>query len=97
VPCTVPSGLPSNMTCVCDNFGRSNLNPSTIYNADWLVDNKNQSSTFGNPSIVNSGKLRLTDDSNEVSTVANVPGIFPAAGNLIVVEFKHYAYKRLGG
>lgn len=97
VPCTVPSGLPSNMTCVCDNFGRSNLNPSTIYNADWLVDNKNQSSTFGNPSIVNSGKLRLTDDSNEVSTVANVPGIFPAAGNLIVVEFKHYAYNGLGG
>jgi len=92
VPCTVPSGLPSNMVCVCDNFGRSNLNPSTIYGADWLVDNKNQASTFGNPRIVNSGRLQLTDNSGGVSTVANVPGTFPAAGNLIVVEFKHYAY-----
>lgn len=94
--CTLPSGLPENMTCVCDNFGRTNLNPSTIYGADWLVDNKNQSSTFGNPRIVSSGKLRLTDNSNEVSTVANVPGTFPAAGNLIVVEFKHYAYNGSG-
>jgi MSHA biogenesis protein MshQ len=96
VPCTVPSGLPSNMSCVCDNFGRSNLNPSTIYGADWLVDNKNQASTFGNPRIVNSGKLQLTDNSGGVSTVANVPGTFPAAGNLIVVEFKHYAYHGTG-
>jgi MSHA biogenesis protein MshQ len=95
-PCTVPSGLPSNMTCVCDNFGRSNLNPSTIYGADWLVDNKNQDSTFGNPRIVNSGRLQLTDNSGGVSTVANVPSTFPAAGNLIVVEFKHYAYHGTG-
>lgn len=95
-PCTVPAGLPANMTCVCDNFGRTNLNPSTIYGADWLVDNKNQASTFGNPRIVNYGKLRLTDNSGGVATVANVPSTFPAAGNLIVVEFKHYAYNGSG-
>ncbi|MFI3157395.1 MAG: hypothetical protein QX199_14700 [Methylococcaceae bacterium] len=101
VPCTVPSGLPSNMTCVCDNFGRSNLNPSTIYGADWFVANQNNNttypcSTFSNPIIANSGFLRLTNNCNGRATVANVPSTFPAAGNLIVVEFKHYAYNGTG-
>ncbi|TWO80533.1 hypothetical protein CBW56_08825 [Denitratisoma oestradiolicum] len=91
LPPTDISGLPA-MTCVCDNFGRTALNPSTIYGQNWIVDNKNQSSTFGNPRIVNSGYLRLTDNSSQVATVANVPGTFPAAGNMIITEFRHYAY-----
>ncbi|HJV83169.1 DUF6701 domain-containing protein [Noviherbaspirillum sp.] len=88
--CSVPSGLPSTMTCVCDNFGRSRLNPSTIYGGNWSLSTT--SGTFGVPQIVNSGYLRLTDNSTNVSTAATMPGTFPAAGNLITVEFKHFAY-----
>ena len=95
VPPTDIGGLPA-MTCVCDNFGRASLNPSTIYGQNWFVDNKNSGSTFGNPRIVNSGYLRLTDNSGGVATVANVPSTFPAAGNLIIVEFKQYAYNGSG-
>jgi MSHA biogenesis protein MshQ len=97
-PCTSPEG----MTCMCDNFARSNLNPSTIYGADWFVGNVNNDTTytgcsFSDPVIANSGYLRLTDNCSGRATVANVPGTFPAAGNLIVVEFKHYAYDGTGG
>lgn len=89
--CTVPSDLPSGTSCVCDYFGRSSLNPSTINGGNWTVSSS--SGTFGSPRIVNSGYLRLTDNSTNVSTVATLPGTFPAAGNLIALEFKHYAYK----
>jgi len=84
-PCTSPAG----MTCVCDNFGRTYINPSTIFGANWVVGHS--SGTFGDPSIV-SNSLRLTDASTNVSTVATLPGQFPAAGNTITVEFQHYAY-----
>lgn len=75
--------------CFCDNFGRTELNPSTIYGSDWVVGNT--SGTFGNP-VINSNGLRLTNNSTNVSTVAVVPGTFPAAGNKVTVQFKHYAY-----
>ncbi|MGZ5050801.1 MAG: DUF6701 domain-containing protein [Methylobacter sp.] len=84
-PCTSPSG----MTCVCDNFARSSLNPSTIFGANWVVGHS--SGTFGDPVIV-SNSLRLTDATTNVATVATLPGQFPAAGNKITVEFQHYAY-----
>jgi len=84
-PCTSPAG----MTCVCDNFARAYLNPSTIFGADWAVGHS--SGAFGDPTIV-SNSLRLTDANGNVSTVATLPGQFPAAGNLITVEFRHYAY-----
>ena len=86
---TLPCTGPANMTCVCDNFNRSSLNPSTIFGADWTIGHS--SGTFGDPRIV-SNALRLTDASTDVSTMAVVPGTFPAAGNTITVEFKHYAY-----
>jgi MSHA biogenesis protein MshQ len=92
--CSVPSGLPSSMTCVCDNFGRASLNPSTIYGGNWAVSSS--SGNFGSPRIANSGYLRLTDNSTNVSTSATMPGTFPAAGNLIVVEFRHFAYVGTG-
>jgi len=92
--CSVPAGLPSNMTCVCDNFGRSSLNPSTIYGGNWTLSTS--SGSFGLPKIVNSGYLRMTDNSNGVATAATMPGTFPAAGNLIQIEFKHYAYSGSG-
>ncbi len=88
--CPVPSGLPSNMTCVCDNFGRASLNPSTIYGGNWSLSTSG--GTFGVPKIVNSGYLRMTDNSTGDATAATMPGVFPAAGNLIQIEFKHYAY-----
>lgn len=92
--CTVPSGMPSDMTCVCDNFGRATLNPSTIYGGNWSLSAS--SGSFGLPRIVNSGYLRMTDNSGNVSTAATMPGIFPAKGNLITVEFRHYAYNGTG-
>lgn len=92
--CTVPAGMPSTMTCVCDNFGRTSLNPSTIYGGNWSLSSS--SGSFGVPKIVNSGYLRMTDNSGNVATAATMPGTFPAAGNLITVEFKHYAYNGTG-
>lgn len=92
--CDVPAGLPSNMSCVCDNFGRASLNPSTIFGGNWAVDDSNGS--FGSPRIVNSGFLRMTNNSTNVATSATMPGTFPAKGNLITVEFKHYAYNANG-
>jgi MSHA biogenesis protein MshQ len=91
--CSVPAGMPSTMTCVCDNFGRSQLNPSTIYGGNWAVSSS--SGTFGVPKIVGNA-LRLTDNSANDATAATMPGTFPAAGNLITVEFNHYAYSGTG-
>jgi len=91
--CTVPAGMPSTMTCVCDNFGRSQLNPSTIYGGNWTLSSS--SGSFGVPKIV-AGALRLTDNTANDATAATMPGTFPAAGNLITVEFKHYAYNGTG-
>lgn len=77
-------------TCECDNFGRSALNPSTIFGGNWALSTSGGS--FGLPQIAETGYLRLTDASTGVATAATVPGTFPAAGNIVVVEFKHYAY-----
>ncbi len=88
--CTVPSDITSAMSCVCENFQRSTLNPSSIYGADWALSSSGGS--FGIPRIVNSGLLRMTDNSTTVATAATVPANFPAAGNMILVEFKAYSY-----
>ncbi|MDP4027631.1 MAG: hypothetical protein Q8P42_01480 [Gallionella sp.] len=87
--CSVPSGSPVGTTCVCDNFNRVSLNPSTIYGGSWGVSTN--SGSFGAPRIINN-RLRLTDNTPSVSTAATSPGTFPARGNWISVEFKHYAY-----
>lgn len=94
--CNPPSDITGvTLSCVCDNFSRANLNPSTIYNADWSLSTSGGS--FGVPKIINPGSLRLTDNSATVATAATVPANFPAAGNLIVVEFSAYAYNGNGG
>ena len=80
--------------CVCDNFGRATLNPSTIFNSNWLLSTS--SGSFGIPKIVNQGRLRLTDNTGNNASAATVPGIFPAAGNYISVEFQQYAYNGSG-
>ncbi len=48
------------------------------------------------PSIVNSGRLRLTNNTGNNAKAVTVPGIFPAAGNYISVEFQLYAYNGSG-
>jgi MSHA biogenesis protein MshQ len=92
--CAPPSNAPAGVVCQCDNFGRSALNPSTIFGANWLLSTSNGS--FGIPKIVTQGLLRLTDSTNDNANAATVPGIFPAAGNYISVEFKQYAYSGSG-
>jgi len=92
--CAPPANAPAGVVCQCDNFGRSALNPSTIFGANWLLSTS--SGSFGIPKIVTQGLLRLTDSTNDNATAATVPGIFPAAGNYISVEFKQYAYSGSG-
>src|SRR5215813_11365195 len=92
--CLPPANAPAGLVCVCDNFGRATLNPSTIFNSNWLLSTS--SGTFGIPKIVNQGRLELTDNTGNNATAATVPGIFPAAGKYISVEFKQYAYNGTG-
>lgn len=92
--CSPSPGAPSGVTCQCDNFGRSDLNPSTIFGGSWLPNSS--SGPTGFPQIANPGYLRLTDNQGNESNSATVPGIFPAAGNYISIEFKHYAYNGTG-
>lgn len=88
--CSTPSDLPSGMSCVCDSFARAVLNPSTIFDGDWVVSDSG--TTQFTPKIVNTGYFRLTSNQTNVATRATMPGTFPAAGNMVTVEFKHYAY-----
>lgn len=107
--CLQPSNIPAGVTveCVCDRFGRASLNPSTIYGASWVVSVSPQDPSGTLPYIhATSGFLRLTEDPTlpvppnpsgaNNAKAATVPGIFPAAGNYISVEFQHYAYKGSG-
>ncbi len=75
----------STLTCFNDNFNRANGAPA----GNWVV--ANEGGTFGNPTIVGN-RLRLTDASTGVSTMAALQQLFPAAGNKIVVEFDYFAY-----
>jgi MSHA biogenesis protein MshQ len=91
--CSPPSNVPAGVTvsCVCDRFGRASLNPSTIYGANWIVSKSDATAVV--PYINGtSGMLRLTENTGNNAKAATVPGIFPAAGNYISVEFQHYAY-----
>ncbi|BCB25402.1 hypothetical protein SKTS_02880 [Sulfurimicrobium lacus] len=94
--CTPPPNTPAglSLTCVCDTFGRASLNPSTIFGANWIVSTSDSTGIL--PSIVNSGYLRLTNNTGNNAKAATVPGIFPAAGNYISVEFQQYAYNGSG-
>ena len=94
--CTPPSNTPAGVTvtCQCDNFARSTLNPSTIFGSNWIVSTNDTTGIV--PSIVNPGYLRLTNNTGNNAKAATVPGIFPASGNYISVEFKQYAYNGSG-
>jgi MSHA biogenesis protein MshQ len=93
--CTPPSNIPAGVTvtCQCDTFGRASLNPSTIFGGNWNVST-GATDTTGIVPYINSttGHLRLTENSGNNAKAATVPGIFPASGNYISVEFNHYAF-----
>lgn len=90
--CSPPSNIPSgvSVSCVCDTFDRATLNPSTIFGSNWIQSTSDGTGIL--PDIVNAGYLRLTNNTGNNAKAVTVPGIFPAAGNYISVEFQHYAY-----
>lgn len=94
--CTPPSNTPAglSLSCVCDTFERATLNPSPIFGGNWIVSTSDSTGIV--PSIVNPGYLRLTNNTGNNAKAATVPGIFPAAGNYISVEFQQYAYNGSG-
>ena len=91
-PANTPSGLA--LSCVCDTFDRTNLNPSPIFGSDWIISTSDSTGLL--PTITNAGYLRLTNNTGNNAKAATVPGIFPAAGNYISVEFQQYAYNGTG-
>ncbi len=94
IACTPPSNAPTGVSCICDTFDRTNLNPSTIFGANWITSTSDSTGIV--PRIVNPGYLRLTDNTGNNAKAVTVPGIFPAAGNYISVEFQQYAYGGTG-
>lgn len=96
IVCNPPGNIPAGVTvsCVCDNFTRSTLNPSPIFGQDWITSTSDSTGIL--PSIVNSGFLRLTNNSGNNAKAATVPAAFPAAGNYISVDFINYAYNGSG-
>lgn len=95
-PCTPPANIPAGITvtCVCDNFNRSNLSPSPIFGQDWIPSTSDATGIV--PSIVDVNYLRLTNNTGNNAKAATVPSAFPAAGNYISVEFNYYAYNGSG-
>jgi len=94
--CSPPSNIPNgvSVSCVCDKFilgtERAALNPSPIFGANWKVTESDGTGVL--PYIASSGYLRLTPNQGYRAKAATAPGIFPAAGNYISVDFKLYAY-----
>ncbi|XTZ63238.1 DUF6701 domain-containing protein [Aeromonas salmonicida subsp. pectinolytica] len=74
------------LQCFNDNFNSSPLKP------EWVV--KTSKGTFS-PSIKNS-RLRLTENKNDQATSLTYLKLFPAANNLVTVEFDHSAYGGTG-
>lgn len=74
------------LECFNDNFNSLPLKP------EWVT--KTSKGTFS-PSIQN-GRLRLTENKNDQATSLTYLKLFPAANNLVTVEFDHSAYGGTG-
>ncbi|WP_297896292.1 DUF6701 domain-containing protein [Shewanella sp.] len=59
---------------------------------DWVVSRSSGSFT---PSVV-SGRMRLTEAKSNQSTASTYQRLFPAADNLVEIQFEHYAYGGTG-
>lgn len=70
------------LQCFNDTFSQSALSN------DWVVSRS--SGTF-TPAIV-SGRMRLTEAKSNQSTASTYQRLFPAADNLVEIQFDHYAY-----
>ncbi len=78
---------PLQLKCFNDTFSRPSLG------TDWATSSSGGS--FGVPVIV-ADRMRLTNNSGNVATAATLQRLFPAAGNYVQVQFKHYAYNGSG-
>lgn len=78
----IPAGGKAD-TCFTDDFNRA-----TLGTTNWTVSN----SCGGcyTPAIVGN-RLRLTPTAANVATMATLNLVFPGAGNMITVEFDHFA------
>lgn len=74
------------LTCFSDTFSSSPLSD------DWVVARSSGNFT---PSIVGQ-HLRLTQAVGDQSTSTTYQRLFPAASNLVTIEFNHYAYNGSG-
>ncbi|ELI6431766.1 MSHA biogenesis protein MshQ [Aeromonas salmonicida subsp. salmonicida] len=74
------------LTCFSDTFSSSPLSD------DWVVARSSGNFT---PSIVGQ-RLRLTQAVGNQSTSTTYQRLFPAASNLVTIEFNHYAYNGSG-
>ncbi len=70
------------LSCFSDDFSASTLS------SNWVVA---RSSGDFTPAIVN-GRLGMTQASPKQSTSATYQRLFPAANNLVTIEFDHYAH-----
>ncbi|MBB1518988.1 DUF6701 domain-containing protein [Aquipseudomonas guryensis] len=80
-----PCGL--NLQCFTDSFDDGSLGD------DWAVASRG--ATAFTPTVTGQ-RMRLTSNQGNVSTSSTLQRLFPAAGNYIQVQFKHYAYNGSG-
>lgn len=80
-----PCGL--SLQCFNDNFDDGSLD------ADWAVASRG---TTAFTPTVSGQRMHLTSNQGNVSTSSTLQRLFPAAGNYIQVQFKHYAYSGSG-
>ena len=73
--------------CFTDSFS------GAVLSDDWVTSRSSGSFT---PSIVN-GRLRMTQAVGNQATSVTYQRLFPAADNLVVVEFDYFAWSTAGG